>query len=89
MLTVFNPCEGDHIYDEAPPADNIKLAPGQNNDVAGFIVTTGNEKTVTTAVALLTHPLKSVPKTVYVEVTTGEATGFDILIALKALFGPH
>ena len=65
------------------------VCPVQKGNTDGFTVTTGIGNTFTTAVAVFIQPLISVPDTVYVVVTTGEAVGFETLFALNPLFGPH
>ena len=55
----------------------------------GVTVIVGNARTVTTLVARLIQPLASVPVTVYVVVTTGDALTVDPVELLNPVDGDH
>ena len=63
-LEADSPEEGLHIYVLAPLALSTTDVPLQITGVAGFINTTGKGLTVIATLAVLEHPLASVPVTV-------------------------
>ena len=63
---------GIQLYVEAPPPSSVALSPLQICVFGDEAVTVGGVSTVTETVFVFTHPLASVPVTVYVVVAEGE-----------------
>ena len=73
-VVALNPVPGDQVYVFAPVAVKVVLLP-VHIDTSGPAFTTGNGFTVTVTWSVLTHPLASVPVTVYVTTPTGGVKG--------------
>jgi hypothetical protein len=65
--------DGDHAYVLAPLAESVVEFPVQTARLVGVTVTVGVGLSVTTAVASTVQPAATVPTTVYVVVTVGDA----------------
>lgn len=89
-VVVFNPVEGAQVYVAAPLA-LIKIAgsPAHKTGEAGVTEITGLGFTVTVIGLFDAHPLRSVPVTVYVTVTEGEAVTLAPVEALRSEVGNH
>jgi hypothetical protein len=83
-----NPVTGLHVYVTAPAAVSVVLLP-LHIVTLGETVTVGFGRTITSTVVELLHPVKLVPVTVYVVLTSGFAVTVAPVVADNPAAGLH